>query len=91
MAPTRFLDRSARILIDRATEARRAERRGLRRARGALGGLALAVLVFFALKGGALAAGVALPGAEGWALWLAGPDPIARVIAATLEPLFARG
>lgn len=88
MASIRFLDRSARILMDRATEAQRAERRGLRRLRGVLGGLVLAVAAFFALKGAALAAGVALPGVDGVALWLAGPDPVAQALAATLAPLF---
>lgn len=89
MASTRFLDRSARVLWSRVVMKRTRERRGLHRATAALGGLSAAVIVFFVLKGAALAAGVSLPQGAGLAFWLAGADPVASAFGATLQPLFA--
>jgi hypothetical protein len=89
MASNRFLDRSARVLWTRVVAKRQAERRGLARLRAMGGGLMLAVAVFFALKGAAIAAGAAMPGTEGAALWLAGPDPLASAVGQILQPVFA--
>ncbi len=88
MASTRFLDRSARVLWARVMDKRREERRWLTRLTAMVGGLALAVCAFFALKGAALAAGASLPGAEGWALWLAGSDPVTAALGEILRPVF---
>lgn len=89
MPSARFLDRSARILWARVVSQRREERRWLKRLTGIMGGLALAALSYFALKGAALAAGAALPGGEGLALWLAGADPLTSALGAALQPVFA--
>jgi hypothetical protein len=92
MASTRFLDRSARVLWARVLAKRAASRPGLQRAKALAGGLILAATAFFVLKGAAMAAGVGLSGAEGVALWLAGPDPVTTAFSATLQPIFgARG
>lgn len=89
MASTRFLDRSARVLWTRVVAKRQAERRGLARLTAMAGGLVLAVVAFFALKGAAIAAGAGLPAGEGVALWLAGPDPVASALGSLLQPVFA--
>jgi len=92
MASTRFLDRSARILWARVLAKRAASQPGLQRSKAIAGGLILAATAFFVLKGAAMAAGVGLSGAEGLALWLAGPDPVTSAFSATLQPIFgARG
>jgi hypothetical protein len=88
MASSRFIDRSARVLWSRVIERRRAERRWLARLSGMVTGLALAGAAFFALKGAAMASGTALPMVEGWALWLAGPDPLSVAVGQILQPVF---
>jgi hypothetical protein len=89
MASTRFLDRSARVLWARVVAKRAESRPWLQRAKSITGGLVLAVMTFFVLKGAAMATGAGLPGAEGVALWLAGPDPVTTAVSATLQPIFA--
>lgn len=92
MASTRFLDRSARVLWARVVEKRADARPWLQRSKAIAGGLVLATTTFFVLKGAAMATGAGLPGAEGMALWLAGPDPVSSAFGATLQPIFgARG
>ena len=88
MASSRFLDRSARVLWSRVIDKRRADRPWLTRLTAAVGGLALACTSFFVLKAAALATGVPLPGAEGAALWLAGPDPLTAAFGQALLPVF---
>lgn len=91
MPSARFLERSLRILSDREDQEQAKRRPWLQRGLGVGTGMLLAAGAFFALKGAALATGAVLPGAEGVALWLAGPDPVATALGAALEPLFARG
>lgn len=89
MPSPRFLERSLRLLEAHSEQEQARRRPRLRRTLAAGAGLALAAGAFFVLKGAVLASGAALPGAEGAALWLAGPDPVASALAAALEPLFA--
>jgi hypothetical protein len=89
MASSRFLDRSARVLWARVIDKRRAQRPWLTRLIAAVGGLALACTSFFVLKAAALATGAPLPGVEGAALWLAGPDPLTAAFGQILQPVFA--
>jgi len=92
MASSRFIDRSARVMWTRIVAQRRAERRWLTQISAMAGGLVLAVVSFFALKGAALAAGATLPVAEGWMLWLVGADPLSTAVGNLLQPVFtARG
>lgn len=88
MASLRFLDRKAHVLEARVEARQAGERPGLQRALAMAGGMILALAAFFTLKGAALATGVALPGGEGFALWLAGPDPVTSALGAALEPVF---
>lgn len=88
MASSRFLDRSARVLWSRVIDKRRTERPWLTRLTGAVGGVVLAGVSFFVLKAAALTTGAPLPGAEGVALWLAGPDPVTAAFGQVLLPVF---
>jgi len=89
MPSTRFLQRAAEVLESRVEERRRNSHPLRQRLLALGGGLLLAGAAFFLLKGAAIAAGAALPGAEGAALWLAGPDPVAAALGSVLQPLFA--
>jgi hypothetical protein len=89
MASSRFLDRSARVMWEQVLAKRAEARPWLQRTTAIFGGLVLAVTTFFVLKGAAMATGAGLPGGEGLAFWLAGPDPVTTAFGATLQPIFA--
>lgn len=89
MASSRFLDRSARVMWERVLAKRAESRPWLQRSTAIVGGLVLATGTFFVLKGAAMATGAGLPGGEGLAFWLAGPDPVASAFSATFQPIFA--
>lgn len=89
MPSTRFLQRAADVLEARVTEHQRRQHPLRQRLLALGGGLLLTCAAFFLLKGAAIAAGAALPGTEGAALWLAGPDPVAAALGSALQPLFA--
>ncbi len=89
MPSTGFLEKSVRVVSNQVTAQKEKERGGLPRTRAVLGGLLLAGTVFFVLKAAAIASGIGLPGTEGVALWLAGPDPISSAVSSALQPIFA--
>jgi hypothetical protein len=89
MASSRFLDRSARVMWEQVLTKRAETRPWLQRTTAIVGGIVLAAGSFFVLKGAMMAAGTGLPGGEGLAYWLAGPDPVASAFGATFQPIFA--
>ena len=88
MPSTGFLRRKLNVAEAKAEEHRKKSRSGRKRLAGIVAGLTVTVAMFFVLKGLAIAAGVSLPGEDGIAFWLSGPDPVSTALGAALQPVF---
>lgn len=89
MPSTGYLQRTLKLAEVKAKEAKTRRRAGPQRLAAMATGLVLAGTVFFVLKGLAIAAGIGLPGQEGLAFWLSGPDPVSTAFGAAFQPAFA--
>lgn len=89
MPSTGFLQRTLHVAEARAECEKKKRHPGLQRAAAMATGLALAVTMFFVLKGFAMAAGVGMPGNAGLAFWLSGPDPVSTAFGAVFQPVIA--
>ena len=98
MPDARYMARMERVLEKRAQQQRKARRMPTRRLGGVIAALLAASACFFLLKAATLAyfgterfAAITAPVAQGEGVpelrfWLAGPDPLTRLLADALSP-----